>query len=61
MEGLVVLIVLCLFLMFGAPLILIIAGLVRLRTKKDSAKKLLIIGIAWLVIGAGTCATLLNA
>jgi len=46
--------------MFGVPLVLIIIGLVRLRKKDNSAKIFLILGFAWLIVGLGICATLLN-
>lgn len=61
MDGLAALIILCVFLMFGVPLILILMGLVKLRTNKDSAKKFIIAGVVWLIIGGGVCAMLLNA
>jgi len=56
---LMLLIGLVLFLVFGVPVILIIAGIVRMRSNRDLGKRLLIFGVAWLIIGGGICASLL--
>ncbi|MBC7641764.1 MAG: hypothetical protein H7174_05410 [Flavobacterium sp.] len=42
------------------PLILIIFGLTRLKSKPENAKNLLIIAAVMLVVGAGFCGALLS-
>lgn len=61
MDSLAAFVILCLTLGFGVPILLIIIGLSRYHTDGDSAKKFLIVGVVWLLVGAGICATLIMA
>jgi hypothetical protein len=58
MEGLGLLIAFFLFLIFGVPAILLIIGLAKLRTKKDSAKVFIILSVVWLLAAGGICASM---
>jgi hypothetical protein len=60
MEGLGVLIILILGLMFGPPVLFLIIGLRKRTTNKESAKIFYILAAAWLVGGGGICASLLT-
>jgi hypothetical protein len=59
MNGLGAFIFLCIMLMFGVPVIIFIVGLVKWRTKRNTAKNLFILAAVWLIIGGGICASLL--
>lgn len=58
MEGILLLVFLtiCYWL---TPLVLIIVGLTRLKSKPENAKKLLIIAAIMLVVGIGFCGILM--
>lgn len=56
-------ILLLILIVFGywlIPLILIILGLTRLKSKPENAKNLLIISVVMLAVGAGFCGVLLS-
>jgi len=59
MEGIGLLIFLVL-LYWLIPIILLIVGLVRLKSRPESAKKLLIAAGILLLVGAGVCGALLS-
>lgn len=60
MEGiLIIALILGVFIYWMTPLILLILGLIRLKSKPENAKKLLIIAATMLVVGAGFCGVLL--
>jgi hypothetical protein len=60
-TGLIVLIGLILGVMFGPPLLLLIIGLYKRKTKPETAKVLFILAGIYVLIGGGICATLLNS
>ena len=60
MEGLALLIFLAFFVSFGIPVILLIIGLAQRRKNKDKAKVYFIIGTIWLIVGGGTCLSILT-
>lgn len=57
--GLGVIVLGLLGIMIGPPVILVIIGLRKRSTNKDTARIFYILGVAWLVIGGGICATLI--
>jgi hypothetical protein len=60
MEGLSFIIFFLFFISFGIPTIFFLIALFRWKTNKNLAKVFLIIGIVWLIIGGGSCLSLLN-
>ncbi|HET6540630.1 MAG TPA: hypothetical protein VFG46_09110 [Chryseolinea sp.] len=59
MDGLGVIIILILAVMFGPPLVFFIIGLNKRNTNKESAKVFYILAVVYLVIGGGICASML--
>lgn len=59
MEGLGLLIAFLFFIAFGPPIIFFIVGFIMHSRKKESAKILFILGAVWLLVGAGTCLSML--
>ena len=59
MNGIGAIIALILFVMFGPPLVLVILGLSRQKTNTQAAKVFYILAAVWLIVGGGTCATIL--
>lgn len=58
-----IMILLLIIIVFGywlTPLVLIILGLTRLKSKPENAKTLLIISAVMLVVGAGFCGVMLS-
>ena len=61
MEGIMILLLIIIVLGYWlTPLILIILGLTRLKSKPENAKNFLIISVVMLVVGAGFCGALLS-
>lgn len=61
MEGIMILLlIIIVFSYWLTPLILIILGLTRLKSKPENAKNLLIISVVMLAVGAGFCGVLLS-
>ncbi|MCF6140404.1 hypothetical protein L1S34_03825 [Flavobacterium sp. K77] len=61
MEGIMILmLILIVFGYWLTPLILIILGLTRLKSKPENAKNLFIISVVMLVVGAGFCGVLIS-
>jgi hypothetical protein len=60
MEGIGTLIAACFLFTFGPPVILLIVALVKRIRNKDSAKIFFILGLTWLIIGGGICASILT-
>jgi len=59
MDGIAILIFLVL-LYWLIPIILLIVGLVRIKSRPENAKKLLIAAGVLLLVGAGVCGALLS-
>ena len=59
MDGIAILIFLVL-LYWLIPIILLIVGLVRIKSRPENAKKLLITAGVLLLVGAGVCGALLS-
>ncbi len=57
-DGLGVLLFL-LFLFWATPIIMLIIGLTRLKSRPKNAKNLIIIAGVWLVVGVGACGSML--
>jgi hypothetical protein len=52
--------ILFLFLLtFGPPVLFFLIGIVTWRRKRNTAKVFLIVGAVWLIIGGGTCLSIL--
>jgi hypothetical protein len=60
MAGIGLIFVILFGIMLGPPIILVIIGLQKRKTDKDSAKIFYILAVSWIVIGGGICASLLN-
>ena len=60
MGGIVYLLIFAVVLYWLIPIILIIVGLVRIRSRPENAKKLLIVAGILLLVGAGVCGALLS-
>jgi amino acid transporter len=60
MGEIVYLLILAVVLYWLIPIILIIVGLVRIRSRPENAKKLLIVAGILLLVGAGFCGALLS-
>ena len=60
MGEIVYLLILAVVLYWLIPIILIIVGLVRIRSRPENAKKLLIVAGILLLVGAGVCGALLS-
>jgi len=60
MGGIVYLLIFAVVLYWLIPIILIIVGLVRIRSRPENAKKLLIVAGILLLVGAGFCGVLLS-
>lgn len=50
-----------LFLFWITPVIMLIVGLTRLKSRPKNAKTLIIIAGIWLVVGVGACGSMLNS
>lgn len=55
----ILLIMLVVALAWIIPIVMLIVGLIRLKTRPKNAKTLLIISGIWLLIGIGFCGTLM--
>jgi hypothetical protein len=60
MGEIVYLLIFAVVLYWLIPVILIIVGLVRIRSRPENAKKLLIVAGILLLVGAGVCGALLS-
>jgi len=60
MNGMIYLLIFLVVLYWLIPIILIIVGLVRIRSRPENAKKLLIVAGILLLVGAGVCGVLLS-
>jgi hypothetical protein len=60
MNGMIYLLIFLVVLYWLIPIILIIVGLVRIRSRPENAKKLLIVAGILLLVGAGVCGALLS-
>ena len=60
MNGKIYLLIFLVVLYWLIPVILIIVGLVRIRSRPENAKKLLIVAGILLLVGAGVCGVLLS-
>lgn len=60
MNGMIYLLIFAVVLYWLIPIILIIVGLVRIRSRPENAKKLLIVAGILLLVGAGFCGVLLS-
>lgn len=49
-----------LFLFWITPIIMLIVGIARLKSRPKNAKTLLIISGIWLIVGVGACGAMLN-
>jgi len=61
MDGIGTLIALILGIMFGPPLLFFIIGFNKRTSDKNTSKVFFILGVVWLVVGGGICASILNA
>jgi hypothetical protein len=59
MEGLAYLIIFCFLITFAPPVIFFLIGLFKHRKNKNAARNFYIIAAVWLIIGGGTCASLI--
>jgi hypothetical protein len=59
MDEMIYLLIFLVVLYWLIPVILIIVGLVRIRSRPENAKKLLIVAGILLLVGAGFCGALL--
>lgn len=59
MEGLGAFVAMLFLLAFGPPIVMLIISLVLWKKNRKLAVIFLIIGLLWLVIGGGSCLTLL--
>jgi hypothetical protein len=60
MDGIGILIMLILGIMFGPPVVFFIVGLKKRSTNREASTVFFILGVAWLVIGGGICASILT-
>ncbi len=60
MEGILAMIIILYLIAHIPAIIMLIIGLRRLKSKPESAKKLLIIAGIYFLIGGGICGSLLN-
>lgn len=58
MEGILLLIIIVYLVCHLPAIILLIVGLVRLRSRPENAKKLLIAAIIYFMIGGGICGSM---
>jgi hypothetical protein len=61
MEGLLLLILICLVLMFGPPVVFIVLGIVKRHKSPAASKTFFILGVLWLIVGSGICATIMSS
>jgi quinol-cytochrome oxidoreductase complex cytochrome b subunit len=59
MEGLEIIIVLILLIMFGPPLLFLVLGFVKRRSNPSASKVFFILAFAWIIIGGGICASMI--
>ena len=59
MEGLEIIIAFMALFWFGPPLLLFIIGAYKRRSGSESAKVFFILGVGWVIIGGGICASML--
>lgn len=59
MNDIGIVIVICITIMFGPPLLFLIIGMVKRNTNKEMAKLFFILAAAWLMIGGGICASMM--
>jgi len=60
MEGLALFIFICFGITFGPPVLFIILGIVKRRKSPAASKTFFILGVLWLIVGGGICASMLG-
>jgi hypothetical protein len=59
MDGIGFIVVICCLITFGPPIALIISGSRMSQRNKEAGRVFIILGIVWLIIGGGICASIM--